>query len=187
VDLKLDDRPKFQRGAETGILSSLRGLFGGDPDSASSTEITVGTLQRHLKAERLGRSALVSIDYMAGDGALAAKIANAVANNVAVDDAFRSQLTMSEWAGFELLKTLMVSPAMAPLEPSSPDIRIIAAATLLVGVGAAFSAVLIREYQASRTILSADPDRPSRHSSSGTNTGCRREARQTPIPRKDFC
>jgi uncharacterized protein involved in exopolysaccharide biosynthesis len=29
VDLKLDDRPKFQRGAGTEILSSLRGLFGG--------------------------------------------------------------------------------------------------------------------------------------------------------------
>jgi hypothetical protein len=109
-----------------------------------------------LKAERLGRSALVSIGYMAGDGALAAKIANAVANNVAVDDAFHSQLTMRERARFERLKTLIVSPAIAPLEPSSPDIRIIAVATLLVGVGAAFSAVLMREYQASRTILSAD-------------------------------
>jgi hypothetical protein len=63
---------------------------------------------------------------------------------------------MSERAGFELLETLIVSPAIAPLEPSSPDIRIIAVATLLVGVGAAFSAVLMREYQASRTILSAD-------------------------------
>jgi uncharacterized protein involved in exopolysaccharide biosynthesis len=67
VDLKLDDRPKFQRGAGTGILSSLRGLFGGDPDSASSTEIAAGTLQRHLKAERLGRSAVISIGYTAGD------------------------------------------------------------------------------------------------------------------------
>jgi uncharacterized protein involved in exopolysaccharide biosynthesis len=124
VDLKLDDRPKFQRGAGTGILSSLRGLFGGDPDSASSTEIAAGTLQRHLKAERLGRSAVISIGYTAGDPALSAEIANAIARNIAVDDVFLSQLTMTERAGFELLKTWIVSPATAPLVPSSPDMQI---------------------------------------------------------------
>jgi capsular exopolysaccharide synthesis family protein len=156
MDLKLEDRPEFKRRAGGGILSWLRGLSSRDRDSATSTEIAVRILQTHLKAERLGRSALISIGYTAGDGALAAKIANAVASDAAVDDAFHSQLTMSERAGFELLKAWIVSPAIAPLEPSSPDIRIIAVATLLVGVGAAFSAVLMREYQASRTILSAD-------------------------------
>jgi hypothetical protein len=124
VDLKLVDRPKFQRGAGTGILSSLRGLFGGDPDSASSTEIAVGTLQRHLKAERLGRSAVVSIGYTSGDLALSAEIANAIARNIAVDDALLSQLTMTKRAAFELLKTWIVSSATAPLIPSSPDIQI---------------------------------------------------------------
>jgi capsular polysaccharide biosynthesis protein len=156
VELKLDDRPEFQSRAGGGILSRLRWVFRRERASATPTEIVVRILQTHLKAERLGRSALISIGYTAGDATVAAEIANAVARNAAVDDAFLSQLTMSERAGFELLKTWIVSPAIAPFEPSSPDIRIIAVATLLVGLGAAFSAVLLREYHASRTILSAD-------------------------------
>jgi Bacterial sugar transferase len=56
--------------------------------------------------------------------ALSAEIANAIARNIAVDDVFLSQLTMTERAGFELLKTWIVSPATAPLVPSSPDMQI---------------------------------------------------------------
>src|SRR5439155_1473400 len=54
------------------------------------------TIDGHLKVDRLGRSSFVTIKYTAGNPQLASDIANAIANNTAADDAFQSNLTMTE-------------------------------------------------------------------------------------------
>jgi len=113
------------------------------------------TIDGHLKVDRLGRSSFVTIKYTAGNPQLASDIANAIANNTAADDAFQSNLTMTERAGFDLLRVWLVSPATVPVTPSSPNVLGVLAIALGGGLCAALSAVLFSDYYATRKLISA--------------------------------
>jgi capsular exopolysaccharide synthesis family protein len=162
-ELDLKHHPDFAsmvEEAKPNILIRLRAaIFGQDSGSSASLnpdDIIEQNLQKHLKADRVGRSALVNVAYTAANPILATEIANALARNTAVDDAFLARLTVMERAGFDLMKTWVVSPATIPTAPSSPSLLIIAAATIVGGLSAAFSAVLFADYYATRRVLSAD-------------------------------
>jgi capsular exopolysaccharide synthesis family protein len=161
-ELKLEQRREFEHalhGDGTGLAVRLRSaLFGNSGGAAKPdpADIIARELSGHLKLERVGRSALVNVAYTAAEPAFAAEIANAVAGNTAVDEAFVTRLTVTEQAGFDLLRAWVVSPATVPAAPSSPNVLVVGLAAVVAGLGAAFSVVLLLEYYANRTILSAD-------------------------------
>jgi capsular exopolysaccharide synthesis family protein len=161
INEKLDllHRPEFKnvQNAKPNILIRLRTAILGEDDSGlDPVDMVDQELQRHLKADRLGRSAFVMITYTARNPKLAADIANAAANNTAADDAFLAGLTVTERAGFDLLRTWVVSPAAVPTTPSSPNFAIVILVTLVGGLCVAFSAVLFADYFATRRVTSAD-------------------------------
>jgi capsular exopolysaccharide synthesis family protein len=161
-ELHLEQRPEFRRVLSDpgpGILVTMRNvLSGGDypAPKLDAADLIATDLRRHLKADRLGRSALVRVAFTAGDPELAANVANAIAGSNAVDAEFRERLSVTERAGFDLLRAWVVSPASVPLVPSSPNVLIVLLGTLVAALGAAFSAVLFADYYATRMVVSAD-------------------------------
>ena len=159
--LNLVNRPEFEKTAQNAkpsILVRLRGLIGRAPDEdyrPDPASVVDMEIQRHLTADRLGRSAFVMITYTASSPKVATDIANAVANNTAADDAFQAGLTVTERAGFDLLRVWVVSPATVPIMPSSPNFLIVLAVAVAGGLCMALSAVLFADYYATRKVISA--------------------------------
>ncbi len=157
--LKLPEFEKTAQDAKPSILVRLRGLIGRAPDEdygLDPASVVDMEIQRHLKADRLGRSSFVSIAYTTSSPKLATDIANAVASNTAADDAFRAGLTLTERAGFDLLRVWVVSPATVPMMPSSPNILIVLGVAVAGGLCLALSAVLFADYYATGKVISAD-------------------------------
>lgn len=162
AELNLAQNPAFRSALADngpGIFVRLRtALSGGEyiEPKLDPADVIATSLQRHLQVERLGRSAMLRIRYTARNPQLAAAIANAIAENSAVDNEFHSRLSITERAGFELLTTWVTSPARVPIVPSSPNLAVVLIATLIVALCAAFSAVMFADYRAARFLVSSD-------------------------------
>lgn len=152
--LDLEHRPEFQE-----MLQKAAGS--GDADRAARAALDpnyaiVRKLESRLSVTRLGHSMLIRIAYTDRDPVFAATVANALANTSTVDETLLSHLTMFDRAGFDLVKTWLAAPAVVPVTPSSPNLLIIFAATLVIGIAAGWSSVMLADYYESRTVLSAD-------------------------------
>src|SRR5262249_3582823 len=152
-------RPEFvkiARDAKPSILVRLRSLFEADSHPTDAVAAISDNLERNLKVQRNGRSAFVTIKYTSANPRLAADIANAIAANTAAAEAFQHNLTVTERAGFELLRVWPVSPAMVPAAPSSPNFLLILAVAVGGGLCAALSVVFFADYHATRKVISAE-------------------------------
>jgi capsular exopolysaccharide synthesis family protein len=157
--LDLQHRPEFEKiaqDAKPNIIVRLRSLFDADESPTDPVAAISDNLERHLKVQRNGRSSFVTIKYTAANPRLATDIANAIATNTAADEAFQHNLTVTERAGFELLRVWPVSPATVPATPSSPNILLVLAATVGGGLCAALSVVFFADYQATRKVINAE-------------------------------
>ncbi|WP_284274128.1 polysaccharide biosynthesis tyrosine autokinase [Bradyrhizobium iriomotense] len=88
-DLHLLDSPEFMR-ADDGLLSSLSQLFSGffPEEKPSDLELmrgAIGRVQAGLTIKRIGLSYVIEIAYQSTSRELAARIANAIAENYIVD------------------------------------------------------------------------------------------------------
>jgi capsular exopolysaccharide synthesis family protein len=161
--LELAQRPEFQRAVAnenpSTVLRLRDVLFGGEGHGApitDPTDIIAADLKQHLKVERIGRSAIVQISFVARDPKLAAEVANAVAGNAAANEEFLTGLTLTERVGFDLLKAWIVSPAVVPQQPSSPNFRLVILVTIVLGGGAGIAVILLSDFFASQKVLNTD-------------------------------
>ena len=137
-------------------LAMLLGRAAGPPRAertVDATEATASRLRKDFRVERVGRSTLVDVSFTSDDPVLSAVAANALAAFSAYDEGFLSRMTLAERSGFQIMKTSVVSSASVPETPSSPNVVLIGAASLLVALGAALTAVLFGEYRAQQTVL----------------------------------
>ncbi len=139
--LKLAERPEYKRAASaakpSAVIRLRDWLFGrGEPDAPNTdpADLIVSDLKQRLKVERIGHSAIVRISFTAGDPKFAADLVNAVAENAAAADQFLNGLTLTERVGFDLLKAWVVSPAVAPRQPSAPNFRLLILVTVVLGL-----------------------------------------------------
>jgi polysaccharide export outer membrane protein len=158
-----------QRGDnDTSTMADRAAAFGHKADAVAAqahhalaaavdpTDTIADALLRSLKVVAVGRSRVLDISFTARNPVLAAEVANAVASNGAVNDAFQGRFTMAERVGFNMVQIWTVSKAAVPLTPSSPDALLVAFATLVLAGGAAFSCVLFAEFRTNRTLLSTE-------------------------------
>lgn len=124
--------------------------------SHDSSDLVAFRLLKQIKVDRVGHSTLLDIAYSSADPALAASIVNALANFSAEDESFLARMTLAERSGFQIIKTSVVSPAVPPQEPSTPNTVLILAGTLVCAFATALSAILLKEYRAQQTVLSAE-------------------------------
>ena len=111
-------------------------------------------LRRNFKLDRVGRSTLVDVAYTSPDPGLAATAANALAEFSAQDKGALSRISLTEQAGFSIVRTFVVALAPVPEQPSAPNVPAILGIAFLVGIGAAVTISLLAEYRMQQTILS---------------------------------
>lgn len=117
-------------------------------------DIIAEDLQKNIRAEQVQDSNLIKITYSGPDPVLAAKIVNALASRPLLDSKMLERLTLAERTGFDLVQTLLVSPAAVPLNPSSPNIKLIGGLAIIFGLGAGCSAVSLADYYTRRSTIS---------------------------------
>ena len=161
--LELAKRPEFERAAANAKPSTvvrLRDLLSGNEEhaatSADPADLLTAALKQHLKVERVGHSALVQISFVSGDAKLAAEVANAIAQNAAANEEFLNGLALTERVGFDLLKAWVVSPAVVPRQPSTPNFRLVILVTIVLGSAAGIAVILLSDFFASQKVLNAD-------------------------------
>lgn len=151
--LHLERRPEFQKALRKAAGSS-------DADAAAAaidpTYAIVRQLEERLSVSRLGHSMLIRIAYSDRDPVFATTLANTLANTSTVDETLLSKLTVLDRAGFDLVKTWLAAPAVIPAKPSSPNLLIVCLGTLVIALGAGWTAVLLADYYQNRTVLSSD-------------------------------
>lgn len=116
----------------------------------------VDRLRKELKIDRIGRSALVDVSYSSPDPALAVRVVNAVAGFSSEDESFLSRMTPADRAGFQIIKTSIVSEAVVGQEAYPPNMNLILAATVFGALAAGFAAVAFKEVRARRTVVSIE-------------------------------
>lgn len=72
-----------------------------------------------------------------------------------VYETYLERLKRTEQVGFNEAASWVISPATPPLRPSSPNVFLIAGATVFLAAGAALSFALLAEHKDGRTILSS--------------------------------
>ncbi len=72
----------------------------------------------------------------------------------AVYEAFLGRVKVTEQVGFNEAQSWVISPATAPITPSSPNVVLVVGATLILAAGAAVSLALLVEHKARQTVLS---------------------------------
>jgi capsular exopolysaccharide synthesis family protein len=165
--LELDHRPEFQslvHPGEFAVLTGFRRLVatwfghadGFERPQHDPSALLTSRLRKDVKVERVGRSALLDVAYSSTDPSLAASVVNNLASFSAGDESFLAHLPLAERSGFQIVKTSIVSSALPPHEPSSPNTVVILASAVLCAFAAALSAVLLEEYRAQQTVLSAE-------------------------------
>jgi capsular exopolysaccharide synthesis family protein len=168
--LELDRRPEFRSLVHQGgfpIVTRFRQLVATwvsradsfprvEPPQRDPSALLTSRLRKDVKVERVGRSALLNVAYSSTDPSLAASVVNTLASFSAGDESFLAHLTLAERSGFQIVKTSVVSSALPPHEPSSPNTVLILASALLCAFAAALSAVLLEEYRAQQTVLSTE-------------------------------
>ena len=168
--LELDRRPDFQSLMQhngVSILASVRQFVAtrlGRVDNSSpvkplsydSFDLVTSRLLKGIKVDRVGHSTLLDIAYSSSDPVFAASVVNALANFSAEDESFLAGMTLAERSGFQIIKTSVVSSAVPPHEPSSPNTMLILAGTLFSAFAFALSAMLLKEYRAQQTVLSTE-------------------------------
>jgi len=126
------------------------GLLQSTPQPADASQDQLVTyLRKHLAVQRIGHANFVSVTFTDPDPKLAADVVNAITMRGATMP-FPSQMTTAERAGFNLPKIVVVSAAMVPSEPSSPNTLVVLIATIVMATCAATTVVLLRDYYASR-------------------------------------
>ena len=185
-NLNLAQRPEFERAAANAKPSTvirLRDLLLGGEERATSssdpTDIIVTDLKQHLKVERIGRSAIIQISFTTGNPKFAAEVVNAIAQDTAVNDGFLGDLTLADRAGFDLLKAWVVSPAIVPHQPLSPNIRLVILVTVVFGVGTGVAVILLSDLSTSQKVLNTDQIRRQGVRTLALNSGFRIDERQT--------
>ena len=159
--LELQSRPEFQ-GDTTPLITRLRQFVAtwlGRPNRVvpmDTADTVASRLLKDIKIERVGRSTLLDVAYSSPDPGLAAAIVNALVTFSSEDEAFLARMTLAERSGFQIVKTSVVSPAVLPREPSSPNTILILAGTAFCALAAALSAVLMKEFRAQQTVLSTE-------------------------------
>ena len=164
--LELDRRPDFQSLTQRGrvpILTRVRqfvatrlGLSWVERQPHDLSDLVASRLRKDIRVDRVGHSSLLDVAYSSADPALAASVANALANFSAEDESFLARVTLAERSGFQIIKTSVVSSAVPPSDPSSPNTMLILAGTLACAFATALSAMLLKEYRALQTVLSTE-------------------------------
>jgi capsular exopolysaccharide synthesis family protein len=167
-ELNLAARPEFENAIRQrkslisrvrGTVFSLLGRTGRIPGEGAErdpSELIAAQLEKDIRIDRVGRSALLDVAYSSSDPALAAAIVNALARFASEDEAFLSRMTLAERAGFQIVKISVMSEAVPPNEVSSPNAAVILGGTMFLALIAAFSIMLLREFQRHQTILSTE-------------------------------
>jgi uncharacterized protein involved in exopolysaccharide biosynthesis len=114
--------------------------------SPHSDQAVAEYLKRVVKAERIGHSNLIAIQFAANSPTLAAEVVNSIIHLAASGGNTLIQMTLAEQASFDLPRLAVLSPAETPLEPSFPNNALFAIATLFAAMCCSFSTVLLRHY-----------------------------------------
>ncbi|WP_234685885.1 tyrosine-protein kinase domain-containing protein [Bradyrhizobium monzae] len=159
-ELDLAARPELAGAGRVSLLvrfkRALASIFdrtnGASNQSADPTAWVAAHLRKDIKIDRVGRSTLLDLSYTSSDAAMAAKVVNSLAKFSSEDESFLSRMSLAERAGFQIVKVSVVTEAVPPQEPSSPNSPLILAVTTFCALMAGLGALLVKQFQEQRTV-----------------------------------
>ncbi|MGF9764225.1 hypothetical protein AAII07_54900 [Microvirga sp. 0TCS3.31] len=167
-ELTLAAQPEFEKviRQSTPLISRLRraalslvGRASQAPDGnvdRDPADLIAAQLEKDIRIDRIGRSALLDVAYSSSDPVLAAAVVNALAKFSAEDEGLLSRMTLVERAGFQIVKISVMSEAVPPNELSSPNAAVILGGSVFCALIAAFSVMLLKEFQVHQTVLGTE-------------------------------
>ena len=118
--------------------------------SSDAAAKEVASLEKGLQGMRVDYDRLEAASVQLTALQQAAAAARTVYEN------FETRWKMTEQTGFNEAAGWLVSPASAPIRPSSPSIPLVLIASMVAGLGLGLSGALWKEYRGSRTLRSSE-------------------------------
>jgi succinoglycan biosynthesis transport protein ExoP len=147
--------PELQRARkEAGLLQSEVVLQANTRLSSLKSNVTIADQQMRLLESALQNSRS-DFDRLSAALTTLKSLERQAAVSRTVYEAFLSRVKVTEQVGYNEAQSWIISPATAPIDPSSPKVLIVVGGTLILAIGAALSLALLAEHKASQTILSS--------------------------------